>query len=364
MLKKLFLNILVVFFLCFSLLPVSRSFGQPYYQGKTLTLMVPHAVGGGVDMFARLLAKHLPEHIPGKPIIIVRNMLGGQGLVCANYVYLRAKKDGLTTLAAGGPEAMYSFLQTKGSNFTFNDMPIVLTIPGGEIFYARSELCPTGKDIIKQGKNLVFGLGTMPYPLTVSFMLAKELLGFETKKDVLAFGSSPDARRALMSKEIDIMGESTMGYVKGVVPLVKSGEVTPLWQSGVYDPKGRIVSEKGSVSDVPNIKEFYEDVHNKEPSGPYWEAMSAYIAYDRTITKSLFFPPGAEKYAAIVRKAAAEMANDLEFQKEANKLFLGAPVYTGQDAIDILQNARTKADSSRAWLQDWLHKGWDVEFEK
>lgn len=362
MLKKLAVKITIILFLTVCLL-VSNSSAQPYYQGKKLTLMVPHGVGGGVDMFARLLAKHLPNHIPGNPIIIVRNMLGGQGLVCSNYVYLRAKKDGLTALAAGGPSAMYSFLQTKGSKFTFNDMPIILTIPGGEIFYARSELCQDGIDIVKQGENMVFGLGAMPYPLTVSFMLAKELIGFGTKKDVLAFGSTPDARRAFMSKEIDIMGESTMGYAKSVVPLVKSGEVTPLWQSGVYDPKGRIVSEKG-VGDVPNIKEFYESLHNKEPSGPYWDALSAYIAYDRTITKSLFFPPGTEKYADIIRKAAVEMTNDTNFQKEADKLFLGAPVYTDQDAIDILQNARKKADSSRGWLQDWLNKYWGVEFEK
>jgi tripartite-type tricarboxylate transporter receptor subunit TctC len=364
MIKRLPFTIAIVLFLSISLLHVSYSFSQPYYQGKKLTLMVPHSVGGGVDMFARLLAKHLPKYIPGEPIIIVRNMLGGMGLVCSNYVYLRAKKDGLTVLAAGGPSAMYSFLRTKGSKFTFNDMPIIMTVPGGEIFYARSKLCPTGEDIIKKGKNLVFGLGSMPYPLTVSFMLSKNLLEFETKKDVLAFGSSPDAKRAFMSNEIDIMGESTMRYVKGVLPLVKNGEVTPLWQSGVYDPKGRLVSEKGGVGDVPNIKEFYEKIYGREPSGPYWDALSAYIAYDRTITKSLFLPPGTEKYATILREAVVEMVKDPDFQRESEKLFLGAPIYTGQEAMDILDNAQTKADVARAWLQDWLHKGWGVEFEK
>jgi tripartite-type tricarboxylate transporter receptor subunit TctC len=363
MFKKLFFIIVIVFFLSVSLLPASRSFAKPYYQGKKLVLIVPHSVGGGTDMFARLLAKHLPKHIPGEPIIIVQNMLGGMGLVGSNYVYLRAEKDGLTALAAGGPSAMYSFLRTKGSKFTYNDMPIIMVVPGGEIFYTRTKLCPTRKDILKQGNNLVFGLGAMPYPLTVSFMLAKELLGFETKKNVLAFGSSPSARRAFLSNEIDIMGESTMGYAKAVLPLVKDGEVTPLWQSGMYNPKGRLESEGGAVADVPNIKEFYENIYGKEPSGPYWEALSAYIAYDRTITKSLFFPPGTQKYATIVRKAAVEMAKDPDFRREAEKLFLGSPIYTGEDAREILKIAQAKADNTRAWLQNWLHKGWGVEFE-
>jgi tripartite-type tricarboxylate transporter receptor subunit TctC len=272
---------LAAMILFFNLVSANTTFGQPYYQGKTMVILVPQSVGGGVDMFARLIARHLSKYIPGKPTIIVRNMLGAMGLVASNYVYLTAKKDGLTVLAAGGPSAMYSFIRTKGSKFTYDDMPVIMVIPGGEIFYAKADLCPKREDIVKVGKNLVFGLGAMPYPLTVSFMLAKELLGFETKKNVLAFHSSPDARRAFLTGEIDIMGESSMGYRKAVHPLVKKGEVTPLWQSGMYDPEGRLVSEAGVIADVPNVKELYEKIYRKAPSGPVWDALSAYIAYDR-----------------------------------------------------------------------------------
>jgi hypothetical protein len=83
-----------------------------------------------------------------------------------------------------------------------------------------------------------------------------------------------------------------------------------------------------------------------------------------TATKTLFFPPGTEKYAAIVREAVMKMAKDPKFKKEAAILFLDAPIYTGKDAINVLKIATAKAKASRDWLQEWLHKGWGVEFEK
>jgi hypothetical protein len=92
--------------------------------------------------------------------------------------------------------------------------------------------------------------------------------------------------------------------------------------------------------------------------------LSAYIAYDRTICKALLFPPGTEKYAAIVRKAVIQMAKDPDFQRHADKMFLGAPVYTGQEAIKMMDLAAAKAKASRSWLRDWMSKGWSVEFEE
>ena len=49
---------------------------ENFYQGKTLTLVVGYAVGGGYDINARLLARHLGRHIPGNPSVVVVNMPG------------------------------------------------------------------------------------------------------------------------------------------------------------------------------------------------------------------------------------------------------------------------------------------------
>ena len=219
------------------------------------------------------------------------------------------------------------------------------------------------EDIVKIGKSLVFGYVPMPASITLSFMLAKDLLGFETKIDVLAFDASSDSRRAFLAGESDILGESTIGYARAIAPLAKEGKVCPVWQSGIYDIEGNLIRETGVIANVPTIKELYERIHGKEPSGPIWDAMSAYIAYNRTIVKVFLFPPGTEKYAAIVRDAAAKMAKDPGFQKDANKIFLGAPIYTGKEALKIIDDATARAKATRDWFRDWIHKGWGVEFE-
>ena len=67
-----------------------------FYRGKDLTLIVGYGPGGGYDVFARLLARHLGKYIPGNPNVIVQNMPGAGSLRAANYLYNVAPKDGLT----------------------------------------------------------------------------------------------------------------------------------------------------------------------------------------------------------------------------------------------------------------------------
>ncbi len=64
------------------------------YQGRTVTISVATAAGGGYDTFARLLARHLSRHLPGNPAVIVKNVPGAGGLVLANYLQNTAARDG------------------------------------------------------------------------------------------------------------------------------------------------------------------------------------------------------------------------------------------------------------------------------
>ena len=68
----------------------------PFYQGKTISIIVGSNVGDLFDLYARLLAQYMPKYIPGNPNIIVQNMAGAASLIAANHVYNVAKPDGLT----------------------------------------------------------------------------------------------------------------------------------------------------------------------------------------------------------------------------------------------------------------------------
>jgi tripartite-type tricarboxylate transporter receptor subunit TctC len=65
-----------------------------FFRGKTITLVVGYSVGGGYDQYARGLARHLANHIPGNPNVLVQNMPGAASLTAVRYLEASAPKDG------------------------------------------------------------------------------------------------------------------------------------------------------------------------------------------------------------------------------------------------------------------------------
>lgn len=72
--------------------------GEPFYNGKTVRIIVGFTPGGFYDRWARLLSRYMPKYIPGNPNFLVQNMPGASSVIAANYVYNLAKSDGLTLL--------------------------------------------------------------------------------------------------------------------------------------------------------------------------------------------------------------------------------------------------------------------------
>ena len=67
---------------------------EDFYKGKTVTIMIGYGAGGTDDVWARLIAKYMGEHIPGKPVIVATNVPGAGSLLLANQVYNTQPKDG------------------------------------------------------------------------------------------------------------------------------------------------------------------------------------------------------------------------------------------------------------------------------
>jgi tripartite-type tricarboxylate transporter receptor subunit TctC len=90
---------------------------QEFYRGKTITIICGYGVGGGYDLYARLLARHLADHIPGKPAIIVQTMTGAGGMRAANAVYTASPRDG-TVIAATNPTLlMYQLMGGQAARY-------------------------------------------------------------------------------------------------------------------------------------------------------------------------------------------------------------------------------------------------------
>jgi tripartite-type tricarboxylate transporter receptor subunit TctC len=88
-----------------------------FYNGKTISLIIGYSAGGGYDTYARLVARFLGEHIPGKPIVVPRNMPGASSRVAIAYAYNVAPRDGLT-LCTG--DQSLALAQSMGEPLNFD----------------------------------------------------------------------------------------------------------------------------------------------------------------------------------------------------------------------------------------------------
>jgi len=97
---------------------------EEFYKGKTLNLIIGYSVGGGYDLYGRLLARHIGKHIPGRPAIVPQNMTGAGSLRAAQYIYSVAPRDGTTFGTFGRTIATTPLLtpasaQFDGTKFTW-----------------------------------------------------------------------------------------------------------------------------------------------------------------------------------------------------------------------------------------------------
>src|SRR5271166_7061699 len=63
---------------------------EEFYKGKTISLIIGYDVGGGYDLYGRLLARHMGKYIPGRPTIVPQNLTGAGSLRAANFIYSAA----------------------------------------------------------------------------------------------------------------------------------------------------------------------------------------------------------------------------------------------------------------------------------
>ena len=123
-----------------SLFVVRAEAQSDFYKGKQMKIVVGASAGAASDLYARVVAHHLPNQIPGKPEIIVQNMPGGGSLTAANYVYSVAKPDGLTLGAVTAPVYFAQLLGRKEVQFDWAKFTWIGTPEDNdELLFIRSD---------------------------------------------------------------------------------------------------------------------------------------------------------------------------------------------------------------------------------
>src|SRR5436190_3564157 len=173
-----------------------------FYRGKTVNIIVGYSAGGGYDLYARALARHMPRHLPGNPTMIVQNLAGGGSVNAANSIYNVAPKDGTVfgTFARGlamEPLIGTAKVQFDATKFTWlgsgtNELSVCAT-------WHKSPV-KTWKDMLSTPFT-VGGEGAGSDPDTFSTMV-KNVLGAKLKL-VTGYPGTSDIVLAIERGEID-----------------------------------------------------------------------------------------------------------------------------------------------------------------
>lgn len=130
----------MVLTICDWLSAVAHAQQAPFYQDKTIRIIVGFTSGGLYDQYARILARHMGKHIPGNPNIIVQNMPGAGSLSATNYVFGVAKPDGLTLGMPGSGIYLDQLLGRKEATFDVRKLSWIGSIDQRDLLlYIRAE---------------------------------------------------------------------------------------------------------------------------------------------------------------------------------------------------------------------------------
>jgi hypothetical protein len=278
-----------------------------FYQGKTLTVIVGYAPGGGVDTTARVVAKHLVRFIPGQPSVVVQNMEGAAGVVAANYLDRRVVPDGLTLAVPGRSWFVYGVAKFSGVSFDPTKLAYIGS-PGAVnsvMFVRTSTGVKTFDDLKASPRVLTFGsLG----PATPTGMVPTMLAGLGLPiKPVFGYVSTARVLLAIEQGEVDGMFTVEDSFARRP-DLLGKGIVVPILQNKPTHPGLPLLRDVLPKSD---------------------ESLLAMVMSLETLGLPLVGPAGIpQDRLALLRRAFLEMCADKDYRADAQKVDqpVGAPI--------------------------------------
>jgi len=312
---------------------VSAEAAEPYYAGKTVTIIVGYATGGGYSAYARAVAKYLGRHIPGNPTVIVRYMPGGGSIIAANYIYNVSPPDGLT-IGAVNMFNMYSntMAKTEGVRFDLANMDFVGNLRSGNaILMMRSDSYPT-LDAIRKAKepihlgHAVKGDGHHMFGVAMEIGLGANL------RHIFGYGGGGEIDLALERKELDGRAANLNSYLISKPDWIKGGFVKILSQEGVPGQDGKMIRDS-RIPDVPTIQELFPD--NKTV-----RQLMNFVSVSDLLSGIYIAPPKTpDDLLAILRTAFLATLNDPDFLAEAERYSLEITPMGPQEVEAIVKRA-------------------------
>ncbi|MFM2130705.1 MAG: hypothetical protein RL477_2251, partial [Pseudomonadota bacterium] len=257
--------------------------------------------GGTADADGRLIARHLPNHIPGNPAFVVRNMPGAGGIKAVNLAYNVAKADGLAIYQLASGHYIQQLTGSKAVQFDISKMPILGAWTRSQYaLIVRTDKFKSIEDMRKSKTPVniaTSGIGTGTYLYTIVWQKA---LGINFR--LITGYDSAEQDLALERGEVDARTNSARGAKKGHPEWFQKDQMRVLAVGGPErDP---LVPEARTVKEI-----------NPNP-GAFFEAVNEGLSVARPYALS---PGTPAENMKVLRGAWAKMLADKAFLDEVEK---------------------------------------------
>jgi tripartite-type tricarboxylate transporter receptor subunit TctC len=317
------------------------------FAGKSITMIIGYAPGGGTDTSGRLIAQYLAKYLPGGPNVVVENRPGADGVTAMNYFYQQVKPDGFTlTMASStqGDPVVYKQPQVK---YDPTKLEIIGGIGrGGSTVVIRKDAEPRLYD--KSKPPVIMGaVGGVPRSGMQTTAWGIDLLGWNAKW-VLGYPGTNDLFVALERGEIDMTASSNLFQVQ---KLLDTGKVKVLTQTGIMeDGKFSGRSEFGDVPVFPVQVGTKPKDAVQEQAYNYWFAL---VLLDKWIA----LPPNTPKNVVeTYRVAFAKMAKDPEFLEKGKKMSQDFEAQTGADVQNLITTLGKTSPEAFEYIRAMMKK--------
>src|SRR5262245_1602759 len=210
---------------------------QPFYAGKTITVVIATAPGGTGHLRYTTVMKHLPRYLPGNPTIVPQYMPGAGGVAAANHLAHVAKRDGFTI--GGSSSALYTsaILGATGVRYKLDDFTF-LGAPysgGPHTLMVRPGLHIDTVDKLKAYKGLRFADRSVGHAMYIIDRLFAYVLELNEPQWILGYNQQ-EIDLALERLEADALASTLHSVVREKLPRLEKGYTVPVV---LRNPKGR-----------------------------------------------------------------------------------------------------------------------------
>jgi tripartite-type tricarboxylate transporter receptor subunit TctC len=298
-----------------------------FYRGKTLTVYIGYGPGGGYDLYARTLARHIVKHIPGNPAAVPSNMPGASSMTLGNFLARIAPKDG-TAIGAVNSALLFDPLfagKNSKAQFAGPDMTMIgnLTSSASVLVAWHESGIKTLEDVRQKGITIA---ATSPSGDTYLLPLSvKNMLGLDKLKLVIGYPGTREAALALERGEVS----GRVWDMEGIKA------ARPDW---LRDNKINLVAQLAPKK-MPEVPPEVPLVRDSVPDEEDRKVLDV-IFLSTVIARPYIGPPGIpEDRKKALRAAFMATVEDPEFLAEIKKVQLTIDAMSGDEMEKLIRDS-------------------------